>query len=187
MVVAGLDLVDRAKGIPPEVVAALVGAIVGLVAFLSPAWVGSGESDVQAVLSGSHTLGAMVVLFLARLALGPFCYAPGLPGGLFAPLLAVGATAGIIVGIAFEWALPMISMPLAGYAAIGMGALFVAVVRAPLTGIALVVEMTGATSLFVPLLVASAGAVAVPAMLGCRPIYDTLQERDAARRTKSSV
>ena len=62
------------------------------------------------------------------------------------------------------------------------GALFVAVVRAPLTGIALVVEMTGATSLFVPLLTACASAVAVPAMLGSRPIYDTLQERDAARR-----
>ena len=66
------------------------------------------------------------------------------------------------------------------------GLLFVAVVRAPLTGIALVVEMTGATSLFVPLLVASAGAIAVPAMLGCRPIYDTLQERDAARRRRSA-
>jgi len=184
MVVAGLDLVERARGIPPEVVAALIGAIVGLVAFFAPTWVGSGESDVQSVLSGSHTLGAMVVLFIARLVLGPLCYAPGLPGGLFAPLLAVGAAAGIIVGIACEAFLPLLSMPLAGYAAIGMGALFVAVVRAPLTAIALVVEMTGATSLFVPLLVASAGAVSVPAMLGCRPIYDTLQERDAARRRR---
>jgi CIC family chloride channel protein len=144
MVVAGLDLVERARGVPPEVVAALIGAIVGLVAFFSPTWVGSGESDVQSVLSGSHTLGAMVILFVARLVLGPLCYAPGLPGGLFAPLLAVGATAGIIVGIASESLLPMLSMPLPGYAAIGMGALFVAVVRAPLTGIALVVEMTGA-------------------------------------------
>jgi CIC family chloride channel protein len=69
----------------------------------------------------------------------------GTSGGLFAPLLAVGAAAGIIVGIACEAFLPLLSMPLAGYAAIGMGALFVAVVRAPLTAIALVVEMTGAT------------------------------------------
>jgi CIC family chloride channel protein len=186
LVVAGLDVVDRMRRIPPEVVAAMVGALVGLVAFMSPTWVGSGESDVQSVLDGGHTLGAIVVLFVVRFVLGPLCYAPGLPGGLFAPLLAVGATAGIMVGIAFKSLLPMDEMPLAGYAAVGMGALFVAVVRAPLTGIALVVEMTGATALFVPLLVASASAVAVPAMLGCRPIYDTLQERDAAKRSRSA-
>jgi H+/Cl- antiporter ClcA len=47
-----------------------------------------------------------------------------------------------------------------------MGALFVAVVRAPVTGIAPVVEMTGATALFIPLLAASAAALAVPAALG---------------------
>ena len=184
MVVAGLDLVERMRRIPPEAVAAMVGGLVGLIAYVSPLMVGSGESDVQLVLDGGHTLGAIVILFAMRLVLGPLCYAPGFPGGLFAPLLAVGATAGIIVGIAFETLLPMVRMPLAGYAAVGMGALFVAVVRAPLTGIALVVEMTGATSLFVPLLVASASAVAVPAMFGCRPIYDTLQERDAARRNR---
>ena len=186
LVVAGLDVVDRVKRVPPEVIAAIVGAIVGLIAFVSPLMVGSGESDVQLVLDGGHTLGALVVLFAVRLVLGPLCYAPGLPGGLFAPLLAVGATAGIIVGIVFKSALPMLEMPLPGYAAVGMGALFVAVVRAPLTGIALVVEMTGATSLFVPLLVASASAVAVPAMLGSRPIYDTLRDRDTAGRGRSA-
>ena len=185
LIVAGLDLADRARRVPPEVVAAAVGAVVGLIAFVSPGWVGSGESQVQSVLDGGHTLGAMAVLFAVRFVLGPLCYAPGFPGGLFAPLLAVGAGAGIIVGIVFKSALPMVEMPVAGYAAVGMGALFVAVVRAPLTGIALVVEMTGATSLFVPLLVACASAVAVPAMLGRRPIYDTLQERDSATRSRS--
>jgi len=76
--------------------------------------------------------------------------------------------------------------PLAALAAVGMGALFVAVVGAPLTGIALVVEMTGATTLFVPLLTACAGALAVPALLGGRPIYDTLRDRDAARYEDST-
>jgi CIC family chloride channel protein len=56
-------------------------------------------------------------------------------------------------------------------------------VGAPVTGIALVVEMTGATTLFVPLLTACASALAVPALLG-RPIYDTLRDRDAAHRER---
>lgn len=186
MVVAGLDLADRARRVRPEVIAGIVGAVVGLVAFVSPALVGSGESEVQAVLDGGHALGAVVLLFGVRFVLGPLCYAPGFPGGLFAPLLAVGAAAGLTVGMMFESILPLMRMPLPGYAAVGMGALFVAVVRAPLTGIALVVEMTGATSLFVPLLVACASAMAVPAMLGSRPIYDTLQARDTAERARTA-
>jgi CIC family chloride channel protein len=68
-----------------------------------------------------------------------------------------------------------------------MGALFVAVVGAPVTGIALVVEVTGATTLFVPLLTACASAVAVPALLGGRPIYDTLRDRAAARCKDSTT
>jgi CIC family chloride channel protein len=62
-----------------------------------------------------------------------------------------------------------------------MGALFVGVVRAPVTGIALIVEMTGATTLFIPLLTACATAVAVPTALGDPAIYDALRLRDARR------
>jgi CIC family chloride channel protein len=187
MVVAGLDLAERMHRVPPEIVAAVIGGGVGLLSFVAPQAVGGGESQIQAVLDGGHTVAAVGTLFLVRLLLGPLSYAPGLPGGLFAPLLVVGAAAGVLVGTAFETLIPALHAPLPAYAAIGMGALFVAVVRAPVTGIALVVEMTGATSLFVPLLTACASAVAVPAMLGSRPIYDTLQDRDAARRDSTGT
>jgi len=185
MIVLGLDLVDRARRMPPEIPAAIIGAIVGLLAWLWPNSVGGGESQVQGVLDGGHTPGALGFLLVLRLLLGPLCYAPGLPGGLFAPLLVVGAAAGMLFGMAVEALFPAVSTPLSAFAAVGMGAMFVGVVRAPTTGIALVVEMTGATSLFVPLLTACASAVAVPAMLGNPPIYDTLQARDAAQRASA--
>ena len=105
---------------------------------------------------------------------------------MFAPLLVVGATAGLLFGMAVEALMPAMTTPLSAFAAVGMGALFVGVVRAPTTGIALVVEMTGATSLFVPLLTACATAVAVPSMLSSPPIYDTLQARDGAKRRASA-
>ncbi len=187
MVVAGLDAAEHMHRVPPEVQAAIVGGIVGSLAWFAPWSIGGGESQVQAVLDGGHSLGAVGILFAVRLVLGPLCYAPGLPGGLFAPLLVIGAAAGLLLGAATETLVPAITTPLAAIAAVGMGALFVAIVRAPVTGIALVVEMTGATSLFVPLLTACAGAVAVPAMLGSRPIYDTLRDRDAARRGGSET
>ena len=119
-----------------------------------------------------------------RLALGPLCHAPGLPGGLFAPLLIIGAAAGLLLGMGAESLVPALKTPLAAFAAVGMGALFVAVVGAPVTGMALVVEMAGATTLFVPLLTARAGALAVPALLGSRPIYDKLRDCDVARRER---
>ena len=142
---------------------------------------------MQGVLDGGHTFGALGFLLVVRLLLGPLCYAPGLPGGLFAPLLVVGAAAGMLFGMAVEMLMPAMTTPLSAFAAVGMGALFVGVVRAPTTGVALVVEMTGATSLFVPLLTACASAVAVAAMLGNPPIYETLQARDAARRRGSAA
>jgi len=182
MVVAGLDLADRLRRIRPEMQAALVGGVVGLLAFFAPEAIGGGESLVQAMLDGGHAFATIATLFAVRLVLGPLCYAPGLPGGLFAPLLVIGAAAGLLLGMGAETLVPALKTPLAAFAAVGMGALFVAVVGAPVTGIALVVEMTGATTLFVPLLTACAGAIAVPALLGCRPIYDTLRDRDSARR-----
>jgi hypothetical protein len=83
----------------------------------------------------------MVVLFIARLVLGPLCYAPGLPG-VCSRRSWPWAHGGHHRRHRFRILSSVLSMPLPGYAAIGMGALFVAVVRAPLTGIALVVEMT---------------------------------------------
>ena len=187
MIVAGLEFADRVRRVPPEIPAAIIGGVVGLLAWLWPNVVGGGESQVQGVLDGGHSFGALGFLLAVRLLLGPLCYAPGLPGGLFAPLLVVGAAAGMLFGMAVETLIPAVTTPLSAFAAVGMGALFVGVVRAPTTGVALVVEMTGATSLFVPLLTACASAVAVPSMLGSPPIYDTLQARDAARRRASAT
>jgi CIC family chloride channel protein len=185
LVVAGLDVAERMDRIAPESRAALVGGIFGLLACVTPALVGGGESIIQSVLDGGQSVAMLVVIFAARLMLGPLSYAPGLPGGLFAPLLVVGAAAGALFGHALEAVLPVLTAPTAAYAAVGMGALFVGVVRAPVTGIALIVEMTGATTLFIPLLTACATAVAVPTVLGDPAIYDALRARDATRRRQS--
>jgi len=183
LIIASLNAADRMTGTPVELRAAAVGALVGLFAYFAPATVGGGESLVQAALTlTSGDSAAIVALVLAmRFVLGPLSYAPGLPGGLFAPMLVIGAAAGALFGFAVGTVLPAVTIPLAAYVAVGMGALFVAVVGAPVTGIALVVEMTGATALFVPLLTACATALAVPTALGVRPIYDTLRERSAAK------
>src|SRR5207237_1176666 len=79
---------------------------------------------------------------LPRAALGAVSYAAGTPGGLFAPLLVLGAQLGLIVGMLGRMAFPDLDIAPEGFAVVGMAAFFAGVVRAPVTGITLVVEMT---------------------------------------------
>jgi len=181
LVVAGLDVAKRLRRVSPEVKAGAVGAIIGAFSWIGPFPVGGGELQVQWMLDGGHSLALIATLFCVRLVLGPLSYAPGLPGGLFAPMLVVGGAAGLAVGMSTEILAPVMNVPMPAFVAAGMCAFFVAVVRAPLTGIALIIEMTGATSVFVPLLTVCTTALVVPALFGARPIYDTLRDR-AARR-----
>jgi CIC family chloride channel protein len=99
MVVAGLDAAERVHRVSPTMPATLVGAGVGLLAWFAPDLVGGGETLAQSALAGGHPAASLALIFALRAVLGPVCYAPGLPGGLFAPLLAVGASAGALYGL----------------------------------------------------------------------------------------
>jgi chloride channel protein, CIC family len=162
--------------VPPELRAAAVGALVGLVAWLDLDLVGGGERQVRAVLAGQFTAAGLAVLFAVRWVLGPFSYAAGTPGGVFAPLLLVGASSGALFGeLLGPW--PAFMPEPSALAVVGMAAFFTAVVRAPLTGVLLMVEMAATTELIVPLLLAAAVATVVPTLLGTEPLYDTLRRR----------
>lgn len=122
------------------------------------------------------------LVFLFRFWLGTISYAAGTPGGLFAPMLVLGAETGLLFAMVCSALLPgSVSHP-AAFAMAGMAAFFTAVVRAPVTGIVLVLELTGSVTLLLPLLGSSFAAMAVATMLGVAPIYDSLRERDVRRK-----
>ncbi len=176
-ILLGLDLLERLRPLGAELRAALVGASVGLVAWFSPRLVGGGEPLNQRVLDGGMTLSALLVVFSVRWLLGPVSYSAGAPGGLFAPLLLVGASFGQLFGLVVHRFVPALAPEPLAFALVGMSAFFAAVVRAPLTGIALIVEMSAITSQLVPMLAACFAATAVASLLGCEPIYATLRKR----------
>jgi CIC family chloride channel protein len=115
-------------------------------------------------------------MFVIRFGLGAISYAAATPGGLFAPLLAMGAQLGLLFGALCQWAFPGLHTPPASFALVGMAAFFTGVVRSPLTGMVLVSEMTGNVTLLLPSLGACAFAMLIPALLRNAPIYDTLRE-----------
>jgi CIC family chloride channel protein len=157
--------------------AATVGAAVGLLAWFGPGLVGGGDAITQRALAGVDSMMVVGGVFLVRFGLGPLSYAAGTPGGLFAPMLVLGAQSGLALGTFFCRWFPYLAERPAAFALVGMAAFFTAVVRAPVTGIILVTEMTGCFTLLLPMLLACFAAMAVPTLLGDPPIYDSLARK----------
>jgi CIC family chloride channel protein len=178
-VLLGLNLFSSlAPKSSPILKAGVVGAFIGLIAYWQPQWVGGGEIQVNAVLAGQLSLNALIILFLVRWVLGPLSYSMSTPGGLFAPLLLVGATSGALFATSINFIVtgPFILDPIA-FALVGMAAFFTAVVRAPFTGILLVIEMSGSVTLVAPLIMASVASCLVASLMRGEPIYDSLRAR----------
>ncbi len=161
--------------------AALLGGAIGLIGWFSPQMIGSGHALAESTLKGEVLPGAILLFFLVRFLLTTTSYSTGAPGGIFAPLLVLGALLGLAVGqIAHALAPEVVPIP-AVFAVVGMAAYFTAIVRAPLTGIMLIVEMTGNYSQMLALLVSCFCAYAVAELLKDLPIYEALLERDLRR------
>jgi CIC family chloride channel protein len=176
-----MNLFARAKGGWNLVIAAGVGAFVGLAGWFSPMMTGSGHSLAETALAGNLVLAVIPAFFLIRFLMTISSYGTGAAGGIFAPLLALGALLGLSLGqIANRIAPGIVPLP-AVFAVVGMAAYFTAIVRAPLTGIVLIVEMTGNYHQMLPLLIACFCAYAVAELLKDLPIYEALLERDLLR------
>ncbi|MGH6797055.1 MAG: chloride channel protein, partial [Roseiarcus sp.] len=117
------------------------------------------------------------LLFIIRLFLSSASYAAGTPGGLFAPLLVLGAQMGFFFGALTHPGAAAADSHVILFAVVGMAALFTAIVRAPLTGIILATEMTGSSIALLPMLAACFAAMALATGLGSAPIYDSLKAR----------
>jgi CIC family chloride channel protein len=166
---------------PAWVGGAVVGTGIGAVALIAPGMIGSGHHLVEGMLRADSPPAALGAIFLARFALTLVSYGCGAPGGIFAPLLVLGAALGLGIGGLAGWAMPEMAVAPPVFAVVGMAAFFSAVVRAPLTGIVLMVEMTGNYSLILPLVVACLTAYGIADFLRDLPVYEALLQRDLRR------
>ena len=185
LVVGLLSLANRITRVPALVRAGVIGALIGVALFFDPLMVGGGDALAQLILTGYHLAPHLLVLYLVvRVIAGPLSYAAGTPGGLFAPLLALGALLGALFGQFTQLLAPDLGTDfIIAMAIVGMTALFAAVVRAPLTGILLVIEMTAITTVTVPMLLAAGAAVVIAMLVGSPPVYDSLRTLELRRQT----
>ena len=151
-----------------------IGAVVALVGWFLPYDVTGGDVLTEEILSGDLALWLLVSVAAVRFLTGPLSYAARTPGGIFAPIIALGALAGASFGSLLESVSPELAPSPAAFAIAGMAAFFTATISAPLTGIVICLEMTGCYQLFLPMLSACFGAYAMSNLLRGEPIYDAL-------------
>ncbi|MDH6246654.1 ClC family H(+)/Cl(-) exchange transporter [Mycobacterium sp. OTB74] len=178
-IIFGLRVTDASRW-PVEARAAVIGTGVGILVWLAPNLAGGGDNLTQQALLGQGAIGTVTGALMLRFVLGVASYAAATPGGLFAPMLVLGADAGLIVGLVANHLTPHMAPNAAALALIGMAAFFSASVQAPITGLILATELTGTTNQLPPMLGACATALLVAIVLRSRPIYDLLTERAAA-------
>src|SRR5438045_6855295 len=105
---------------PADFRAAMVGAAVGLFAWFLPELVGGGDEITQRTFAKPEPLGTLALIFLLRFGLGAVSYAARTPGGLFAPMLVLGAQSGLLFGtVCTDWLPAVASNPMAA-AVVGM-------------------------------------------------------------------
>ena len=176
-IVTALDLVDRIPTRLWWLPACVVGGTCGFLLVGMPQAAGGGEALVRQLSVSNMTFSALLVLSILRFSGAVVSYAAGLPGGIFAPILAIAVSVGLLLGTFAEVLIPMDKMAIT-CALISMAALFAACVQAPLVATILVLELTSAFDLLLPLLIASVTATVTVQMLNGRPIYEMLRARN---------
>jgi len=154
-----------------------IGGLMGLLLYFFPESVGEGYRAITSALHNHLAVSTLLGLFVIRFLTTLLSYGTGAPGGIFAPMLALGTLFGIAFGIVTNNIIPNLGVEPIVFAVVGMSALFSATVRAPITGIVLVAEMTHSFDLLMPLLITSLSSVIIANALGGRAIYTVLLEK----------
>lgn len=182
----GQKLAKRAtKRVPTWTLVAGAGALVGLAGWWMPSILGGGHRVADQVLTGNYSTIAWQViaaLLVGKLAATLISYASGAPGGIFAPMLLLGALLGLLVGRVLGSLMPSLGIHETTFAVLGMAAWFTGSVRAPLTCIVLVMEMTGDQDHLFALCVVCLSAYLIAERLHDKPIYEALLAADLRDR-----
>ena len=154
------------------------GVTVGLMAWFVPEVLGVGYTYVGSALNNSMTLKLMLLLVALKLISVTVSYASGNAGGIFGPSLFLGSMLGGAVGVVAHQLLPGYTAASGAYSLVGMGALFAGIVRAPMTSVLMIFEMTRDYAVIVPLMIANLTSFFISAHFQKTPIYEALAQQD---------
>jgi chloride channel protein, CIC family len=153
-------------------------AVVGLLLFHLNGIAGDPYKVLTLAFTGGLPVLAMVLLCVLKLGATVTSYSSGGAGGIFAPALFMGGMLGGAVGYIDVAVFHHPADSIGAFAVVGMGAVFAGIVRAPMTSILIIFEMTGGYGLVLPLMIANMSAFALARHWRRTPVYDALLEQD---------
>jgi len=160
------------------------GLVVGVMGWFVPPVMGVGYQYVGDVLNDSLTLKLMLTLLVLKLVATAVSYASGNAGGIFGPSLFLGAMLGGAVGSVGQHFFPSYVASPGAYALVGMGAAFAGIIRAPMTSVVMIFEITRDYAVIVPLMISNLVSYFISARLQKEPIYEVLAEQDGIHLPK---
>ena len=155
-------------------IAFLTAGVLGLV---MPSVLGSGSGLIVSLTKGEMVLGMVVLTLVVKFLFSAVSFGSGAPGGIFFPLLILGALLGAVFAMTGAEFFDLDPVYINNFILLGMTGFFTAIVRAPLTGIILLFEMSGSISQMLSLSIVSVTAYIVATLMRSEPIYDSLLKR----------
>jgi H+/Cl- antiporter ClcA len=151
--------------------------LAGVLALFIPQVLGSGHSIIDSMVEGNFTIKVLIIVLILKFAYSMISFGSGAPGGIFFPLLVLGALTGSIYGNALVGLFNFSTEFINNFVILAMAGYFTAIVRAPITGSILITEMTGSFSHFLSVSVVCLAAYATADLLKSEPIYESLLDR----------
>ena len=151
--------------------------ITGVVALIYPILLGGGHDLIMALKEQNFTVTVLFTFIIAKFLFTFICFGSGVPGGIFFPLLVLGALVGNLIGLLFTTYFGIDNTYIINFIILAMAGHFASIVKAPITAIILISEMTGSLNHLLSLAVVSLVALLVSDLLKTRPIYEALLDR----------
>lgn len=172
---------SRLKSLPPwtkYVLPAAAGLLIGIVGIWVPQVMGAGYEFMDQAMHDQFTWRMLALLGALKILTTSVSFVSGAPGGLFAPTMFIGAMMGGAVGGVEQILFPQFTGPIGAYALVGMGVLFAGILRAPMTSVFMVLEVSGHYSIILPVMISNTIAYLISRRYQPTPIFDLLARQE---------
>ena len=180
------DIVNRLR-MPSWLKFVLVFMVSGVVALTIPEISDGGHFMMDMLDVAIPSLSVLILLLVLKYLFSMFSFSSGAPGGIFLPILVLGAYIGAVFGSVAVPSLGLQHDLIYRFIVISMAGFFAATVRSPITGIVLLAEMSGSTDSLVAMVIVSLIAYVIPTLLGNEPIYESLYDRLLLKKNREYV
>src|SRR6185312_803905 len=157
---------------------AAAGLFVGVIGLRFPQVMGAGYEFIDQAMHDQYGWRTLIALCALKVVATTASFVSGTPGGLFAPTLFIGAMLGGAVCAIERLVAPGVTGPIGAYALVGMGTLFAGIIRAPMTSVFMIVEVSGNYSIILPVMISNTIAYFVSRQFQEHPLFDLLARQD---------